>query len=212
MQLYLNAVMKQKTEEEKYSVFQFIIGEKGREIFNTWTWAKKLDENNHPTDEDDITIKLLMEKFEAYCLPKNNLVIERRNFFPRNQQPEETIDGYITEVRNLSSTCEFQDICDGLILYKLVDRIESNQVRDVLLRKGSNLNLEKAIDISRADEVTKKQLQLMLQEKEIEKLNKKKTKFYEKKIDRNSKDPEGTSEGGKDEKTRNADSVEEYTD
>ena len=51
----------------------------------------------------------------------------------------------------------------------------------------------------------------MLQEKEIEKLNKKK-KFYEKKIDRNSKDPEGTSEGGKDEKTRNADSVEEYTD
>ena len=30
----------------------------------------------------------------------------------------------------------------------------------------------------------------MLQEKEIEKLNKKKTKFYEKKIDRNSKDPE----------------------
>ena len=52
----------------------------------------------------------------------------------------------------------------------------------------------------------------MLQEKEIEKLNKKKTKFYEKKIDRNSKDPEGTSEGGKDEKTRNADSVEEYTD
>ena len=37
MQFYLNAVMKQKTEEEKYSVFLFIIGEKRREIFNTWT-------------------------------------------------------------------------------------------------------------------------------------------------------------------------------
>ena len=63
MQLYLNAVMKQKTEEEKYSVLLFIIGEKGREIFNTWTCEKKLDENNQPTDEDDITFKLLMEKF-----------------------------------------------------------------------------------------------------------------------------------------------------
>ena len=34
MQLYLNVVMKQKIEE-KYSVFLFIIGEKGREILNT---------------------------------------------------------------------------------------------------------------------------------------------------------------------------------
>ena len=56
----------------------------------------------------------------------------------------------------------------------------------MLLRKGSNLNLEKAIEICRADEVTKKQLQLMLQEKEIRKINEKKTKFYQKKVDRDS--------------------------
>ena len=202
MQLYLNAVMKQKTEEEKYSVFLFIIGEKGREIFNTWTWEKKLNENNQPTDEDDITIKLLMEKFEAYCLPRKNLVIERRKFFTRNQQSDESIDAYITELRNLSSTCEFQDIRDGLILYKLVDGIESNQVRDVLLRKGSNLNLEKAIEICRADEVTKKQLQLMLQEKEVAKIQKKKQKFYQKKHDKDVKDLEGATDGGKDGKNK----------
>ena len=183
-------------------MFLSIIGEKGREIFNTWTWEKKLDENNQPTDEDDITIKLLMEKFEAYCLPKKNLVIERRKFFTRNQQPDETIDGYITELRNLSSTCEFQDIRDGLILYKLVDGIESNQLRDVLLRKGSNLNLEKAIEICRADEVTKKQLQLMLQDKEIGKIHRKKLKFYQRKTEKDSKDSEGIRDGGKDGKNK----------
>ena len=64
MQLYLNVVMKQKIEE-KYSVFLFIIGGKGKEIFNTWAWEKKLHQNNQPTDEDNITIKLLMEKFET---------------------------------------------------------------------------------------------------------------------------------------------------
>ena len=147
MQVYLNAVVKQKTEEENYSVFLFIIGEKGREIFNTWTCEKKLDQNNQPTDENDITINLLMEKFEAYCLPKKNLVTERRKSFTRTQQPEKAIDGYIRELRNLSSTCEFQDIRDGLILCKGVDGIESNQVKDALLRKGSNLNLQKAIEI-----------------------------------------------------------------
>ena len=50
--------------------------------------------------------------------------IERRKFFTRNQKPEETIDGYITELRNLSSTCEFQDIRERV--YKLVDGIESS--------------------------------------------------------------------------------------
>ena len=51
-------------------MFLFIIGEKGKEIFKTWTWGKKKDENNQTSDEDDSTIKLLMAKFEAYCLPK----------------------------------------------------------------------------------------------------------------------------------------------
>ena len=53
----------------------------------------------------------------------------------------------------------------------------------------------------------------MLEEKKIGKINKKKTKFYLKKVHRDSKEPEGTTEGGKDGKTRrNGDSVEEYTD
>ena len=37
MKLYLNAVMKDKSEEEKYSILPFVIGERGRGIFNTWT-------------------------------------------------------------------------------------------------------------------------------------------------------------------------------
>lgn len=41
MQLYLTAVVKGKTEEERYSVFLFIIEEKLRQIFNTWAWEKR---------------------------------------------------------------------------------------------------------------------------------------------------------------------------
>ena len=127
-----------------------------------------------PTDVDDITVKLLMEKFEEYCLPKKNLVIERRKFFTRKQRPDESIDAFITELKNLSSTCEFQDVRDGLIVYKIVDGIESDNVRDTLLRKGSNLTLDKAIETCRADEVTKKQLKQMHDDKEIGKIYKKK--------------------------------------
>ena len=52
------------------------------------------------TEEDGITVKALFQKFEDYCLPNKNLIVERRRFFTRNQQNDETIDSYITQLRN----------------------------------------------------------------------------------------------------------------
>ena len=69
MQLYLNSVMPEKTEEQQYSTFLFVIGERGREIFNTFTWNKKTRDGIE-TEEDDITVKALLQKLEDYCLTK----------------------------------------------------------------------------------------------------------------------------------------------
>ena len=93
----------------------------------------------------------LFKRFEDYCLPKRNLVVERRQFFQRNQHKDESCDAYVTELKNLSSTCEFETINEGMILYKIVDGIRSSRVRDVLLRKVTDLTLEKAINICRTD-------------------------------------------------------------
>ena len=112
MQLYLNAVMSGKTKEQQYSTFLFVIGERGREIFNIFTWNKKTRDGIE-TEEDDIMVKALFQKFEDYCLSKKNLIVERRRFFTRSQQHDETIDTYITQLRNLSSTCEFGDVKEG---------------------------------------------------------------------------------------------------
>ena len=161
MEFYLTAMMKGKTEEEKYSVFLFLIGEQGRDVFNTMQWEKKRDEEGNPTDEDEITVKQLFQKFEEYCLPKKNLVVERRKFFWRNQQDDETFDQYMTELKNLASTCEFGELHDGLLTYKIVDGIRSEKVCDVLLRKGAEMTLAKAINICRTDEITKLQMKEM---------------------------------------------------
>ena len=64
------------------------------------------------------------------------------------------------------------------MLYKLVDGIESDSMRDTLLKKGTNLTLEKGIDICRADEVSKKKVKLMSQDKEIGKIDRKKFKTF----------------------------------
>ena len=112
-------------------------------------------------------VKTLFQKFEDYCLPRKNMIVERRRFFTRNRQHDETIDAYITQLRNLSSTCEFEDAKEGLILYKLVDGIQSNNIQDTLLRKGSDLTLNKAIDVCRADETTNHEMKIIKQEIDV---------------------------------------------
>ena len=94
--------MSGKVEEQQYSTFLFANGERGRKIFNTFTWNKKM-RNGIKTEEDEITVKALFQKFEDYCLPKKNLIVERRRSFTRNQQHDETVDTYITQLRNLST-------------------------------------------------------------------------------------------------------------
>ena len=71
-------------------MFLFLIGEQGRDTFNTIEWDKKVDAQGDQTEEDDITVKKLFKRFEDYCLPKKNLVVERRKFFWKNQHDDET--------------------------------------------------------------------------------------------------------------------------
>ena len=58
MQFYLNVVMSGKAEEEQSSIFLFVIGERGREIFNTFAQNKKIRDGVE-TEEDNITVKAI---------------------------------------------------------------------------------------------------------------------------------------------------------
>ena len=131
------------------------------------------DKSGVETEENNITVKALFQKFEDYCLPKKNFIVERRRFFTRNQQHDEKIDAYTTQLRNLSSTCEFGDVKEGLILYKLFDGIQSSKLRDALLRKRADLTLKISIDTCRADEATNHEMKIIKQEIDVDAVQRK---------------------------------------
>ena len=172
MQFYIDATMSKKTEKEKYSFFLFSMGEAGREIFNTWVWPKVTNEDGQPTGEDDITIAALFKKFEDYCKPQRNLIVERHKFNTRKQNPSESIDQYVTELKTLAASCEYGELTDGLITSQLVAGIQSDKVRDRLLREGSELTLKKTIDICRSNEIAQRQMKLFSGDLEIDAINK----------------------------------------
>ena len=130
------------------------------------------DADGNPTEEDYITINELVKKFDEYCETRKNLVVERRKFFWRNQYEGEHFDQYLTELKNLASTCEFGELHDDLLTYKSVDGIQSDKIRGTLLRKGARMTLGKAIEINRTEEVKRRKMQLLKNEKEMDYINK----------------------------------------
>ena len=109
------------------------------------------------TDGDELKLDKVKEKCKNYCNPRQNLTYERHDFFTRNQNRNETIDQYVTDLRNKASTCYFGDLCDSLIKDRLICGVTDEALRERLLR-DADLTLAKAIDICRASEVSKNQL------------------------------------------------------
>ena len=99
MELYVAATMKDKSDKEKYSMVLLAIGQGGRDIFSTWTWIKKRNQDGEETTEDDITVEKILEKFEAHCIPKKNVIYERMKFFQRNQRVDEPLENFLTSLR-----------------------------------------------------------------------------------------------------------------
>ena len=137
-----------KGDEVKAATFLHLAGPEALEVFNTLSFDNAGDEKK---------LDKLVEKFEAYCIPRKNVTWERHVFNIRNQQPGETVDQYVTDLRNKAKTCEFGALTENLVK----DRgVISDKTRSRLL-KQANLTLAGALDICRADEATSAQLKSM---------------------------------------------------
>ena len=140
-QVYLTASgIDAKDQKVQSATLLHVAGEEALEIYNTFTWDK---------DGDDQKVSAIMAKFEAHCNPRKNITWERHLFNTRNQQPGETIDQYVTDLRTKAKTCEFGTLSDSLIRDRIVGGIISDSTRSRLLQKA-----DLTLDMCRASETT----------------------------------------------------------
>ena len=85
----------------------------------------------------------LKRKFCELCNPQTNITMERHIFFTRNQRQRETVEAYVSDLRNKVKTCRFGDLRDELVKDRLVTGIHNDSIRKILLR-NSELTLTKA--------------------------------------------------------------------
>lgn len=95
----------------------------------------------------------LKRKFREICSPQTNITMERHKFNSRNQKPGETIEAYVSDLRNKAQSCRFGDLQEELIRDRLVCGILNDGMRKLLLRYNE-LTLGKAIEICQIHELT----------------------------------------------------------
>ena len=172
-----------KEDPIRVAAFLTVIGDKALEVYNDFTWY---------SDEDKVKMDKVMERFEQYCEPHKNTIYERYLFFSRGQESGEPIDKYATVLRNMTDSCEFQDLKDSLIRDRIVFGIADNNVRERLLRVP-DLTLNKALKIARAAETTQSQLKQMQNLHEVNTVGKRKENFSRKKDEEKKKSANGNT-------------------
>nr|CAI5829935.1 unnamed protein product [Callosobruchus analis] len=116
-------------------------------IFNTF--AFEADEERHK-------LKIVLEKFDKYFLPKRNISYERFKFFTRKQMPTESIEQFVTDLKNKARSCEFGELKDSLIKDMLTCGLANTKLREQLLQDDEK-TLEEAIKFCLAVEKSKEQ-------------------------------------------------------
>lgn len=153
-EIYLMAAdLVAESEKRKVAVLLHNIGVEGRKIFKSFGVTM-----------DAITLEDLIQRFESHFTAKNNVTMERHRFFSSRQQ-ENTIEQYITTLKNFSFSCEFGKLREGLIKSVFICGLshKHNDIKERLLTDDS-LNLEKAIDLALVMESSKRNVAKMEEE------------------------------------------------
>ena len=102
----------------------------------------------------------LKQKFREICNPRTNVILERYRFNTRTQQSSETLQAYLSDLKNKANSCAYGDLKDELIRDRIVVGVQHDNVRKILLRKN-DLTLAKAIHICQIHETSEQDAMVM---------------------------------------------------
>lgn len=153
-ELMFSGPLNGKSDAVKCSYLLIWTGEKGQDVFSTWTL----------TDAEANKPKVYLDKFENYIQPSANPIFARYIFHQRNQADGETIESYVTQLKVLAKGCEFDTLEDQLVRDQLVFGVKNARIRERLLSEGATLTLARAVECSRAIETVQETQALMLNE------------------------------------------------
>ena len=103
---------------------------------------------------------MVTKKFEEYCAPFKNLVVERFNFNSVTQGEGETFESFLSRLQTKASTCEFGSLQESLIRDRIIYGIQDKGLQRRLVRE-TNILLDDCIKYCIATEQSDRQVKLL---------------------------------------------------
>ena len=152
VELIFKGPLSERGEVVKVQYLLLWIGDKGRDIYNTWTDL---------SDADAKKLEPYYTRFQNYVQPKLNPIFGRYKF--NNEiQGTNSFELFVTRLKTLAKDCSFGTCCnDQLIRDRIVFGVTSAKVREKLINEGDKLTLDKAIEIAQNYEYAQEQLKSM---------------------------------------------------
>lgn len=89
------------------------------------------------TEEEKKKFDKVFQSFENYCSPKSNELVERYRFYNRFQGEDESLEKYVNDVRQLATTCGFQDP-DLMARDRIIYGLKNEKLRDKIIFDGDD--------------------------------------------------------------------------
>ena len=155
---YIDSFKKDElTDERKAAMLMHIAGPEVQDIFDTLPQPEK-------------KLEAHLTALDKYFLPKINIRYERFLFHQTKQEATESVDTYVTRLKKLASTCEFEDLNDRIV-DQVVSYCHDSRIRKKLLESEKKLTLDNVLTIARSYEAVERQVKAMertaITEKEV---------------------------------------------
>ncbi|KAG1682004.1 hypothetical protein GQR58_011414 [Nymphon striatum] len=133
-----------KSGEVKVALLLSLLGPQCMDIYRTFNIS----------DIQKKDLEVVKASFKAYFSPKLNEIFERHRFLSRAQKEAEPFDMFLTDLYNLSSSCNYEGVeRDKAVRDRIVMGVNNASVQKHLLSE-EDLTLDRAIQLCRAKEAT----------------------------------------------------------
>ena len=115
--------------EFQSAVFLATVGEDAMDIFDGFEFEQEADMQDPGK---------IMETFEEFYVGETHEAYESYKFHLRRQEPSETIEAYISSLRQLAKNCNFGVLEDRMTRDQVVMGVREDAVREKLLEDKKN--------------------------------------------------------------------------
>ena len=108
-----------KAKNYQAAVFRSCLGKEELKIYNSLEYEEG-------EDKDDVN--LIIKKMETHIIGETNEIYERFKFNKRDQKEDESIDAYVTALKELIRSCSYGELSDSLLRDRIVIGVNDNTV------------------------------------------------------------------------------------